>query len=121
MPNKKKYKSKHSKLSDLPKSSDSSNSSSESENIHRVNKRKSKKYCRIINESEKQCEILPKDLCSYMNNINTRFSDICDTYLSGLTIDDMKYLKPRDYINLVPQDKYKDKLLMTIMVRRYIY
>lgn len=94
---------------------------SSEEKIHKVNKRKNKRYTRVISECEKKCETLPHDFCDYMKAINTRFDDICNTYLQGLTLDDIQYLEPEDYINLVPQDKYKDKLLMTIMVRRYIY
>lgn len=96
-------------------------SDSDSDKVHRVNKRKNNRHTQVISKTEKKCEILPHDFCNYMKAINTRFDDICETYLQGLTIDDIKYLEPEDYINLVPQDKYKDKLLMTIMVRRYIY
>ena len=57
----------------------------------------------------------------FINMQNNRFTDICKIYLDGLNVDDIKYLKPEDFINLVPKNYHKHKLLMTIMVRRYIY
>lgn len=64
---------------------------------------------------------VPNQVCDYMRTVNTRFNEICDLYLKGLSIDDLKYLEPHDLINLVPSEQYSHKLLMTIMVRRYVY
>ena len=60
-------------------------------------------------------------LVSHMNRVNTRFNQICSIYLPILTMDDVKYLEPTDLINMVPPKMYEHKLLMTIMVRRYLY
>ena len=56
-----------------------------------------------------------------MNSVSGRFSDICHLYLDGLSMDDVKYLKPDDLIAIVPEHQHNHKLLMTIMVRRYLY
>lgn len=64
---------------------------------------------------------VPNQVRDYMRGVNTRFNEICDIYLTGLSIDDLKYLCPIDLINLVPHEQYNHKLLMTIMARRYIY
>ena len=69
----------------------------------------------------KDYDKLPGQFCDYMKSVNTRFTDICTKYLTGLTMDDIKYLKPEDFICLVPSEKYSEKLLMTIMVRKYIF
>jgi hypothetical protein len=63
----------------------------------------------------------PRQFNDYMNSINGRFSEICRIYLDGLSMDDIKYLSPDDLIAIVPQNQYNHKLLMTIMVRRYLY
>jgi len=55
-----------------------------------------------------------------MNEEHNRFSEICRIYLGVLSMDDLKYLRPYDLINLVPKEKYDHKLLMTVMVRRYL-
>jgi len=64
---------------------------------------------------------IPNQVRDYMRGVNTRFNEICDVYLTGLSIDDLKFLSPEDMINLVPPEQYNHKLLMTIMTRRYIY
>jgi len=64
---------------------------------------------------------VPNQVRDYMRGVNTRFNEICDVYLTGLSIDDLKFLSPEDMINLVPSEQYNHKLLMTIMTRRYIY
>ena len=63
----------------------------------------------------------PELFCDYMKTISSRFNEICELYLSGLSIDDVCFLKSKDLINLVPDNQHKHKLLMTIMVRRYLY
>ena len=66
---------------------------------------------------------LPNQVCDYLKSleVGTRFDCICDLYLQGLTIDDLQYLKPEDLICLVPQEQHQHKLLMTILVTKYIY
>ena len=64
---------------------------------------------------------VPERFCDYMNRENSRFNDICSLYLGAMSIDDIRFLKPEDLINLVPENHYEHKLLMTIMVRRYLY
>jgi hypothetical protein len=64
---------------------------------------------------------VPGQFSDYMNAKNNRFSEICQIYLEGMSLDDVAYLKPDDIINIVPANQYKHKLLMTIMVRRYLY
>ena len=63
---------------------------------------------------------IPMQFADYINQQSTRFSDICKIYLDGMNMDDVKYMCPEDLINLVPSKQYKHKLLMTILVRRYI-
>jgi hypothetical protein len=85
-------------------------------------KKKSKTTITTITRNEcKDYDKLPGQFCDYMKSVNTRFTDICTKYLTGLTMDDIKYLKPEDFICLVPSEKYSEKLLMTIMVRKYIF
>lgn len=64
----------------------------------------------------------PNQLCDYICSCNfgTRFDEICNIYLKGLSMEDVKYMCPEDLINLVPADHYRHKLLMTILVRRYL-
>lgn len=64
---------------------------------------------------------VPNQFCNYMKNVNSRFNEICDLYLQGLSMDDIKYLEPEDFIKLVPKEHYQHRLLMTIMVRRYLF
>lgn len=63
----------------------------------------------------------PIQMSDYMTEKSTRFDDICRIYLDGMTVDDLKYLKSEDLINLVPEKQFGHKLLMTILVRRYLY
>lgn len=62
----------------------------------------------------------PRQFNDYMAGEDNRFCEVCRLYLDGMSMDDLKYLKPDDIINLVPPEHYKHKLLMTIMVRRYL-
>lgn len=75
----------------------------------------------VIKPFQQEIERVPERFCDYMNESNSRFNEICRIYLNCLSIDDIKYLEPTDLINLVPHDQYEHKLLMTIMVRRYLY
>jgi hypothetical protein len=63
----------------------------------------------------------PRQFCEMMGGDTNRFSEICRIYLDGLSLDDVKYLQADDLINLVPPNQYKHRMLMTIMVRRYLY
>jgi hypothetical protein len=74
----------------------------------------------VIRPIQQELERVPRRFCEYMDEENNRFSEICRLYLACLSMDDIKYLKPEDLINLVPHDHHEHKLLMTIMVRRYL-
>ena len=63
----------------------------------------------------------PLHFLDYVRQQNTRFCEICKIYLDGLSMDDIKYMRPDDLINLVPPEQFRHKLLMTILVRRYIF
>lgn len=63
----------------------------------------------------------PRQFCDYMNGVDNRFSEICRLYLDGMSMDDVKYLTPDDLVALVPKEQYRHRMLMTIMVRRYLY
>lgn len=75
----------------------------------------------VMKPSLYESERVPRQFSDYMNEQNTRFSEICKLYLEGMNLDDVHYMHPEDLINLVPPEHYKHKLLMTIMVRRYIF
>lgn len=75
----------------------------------------------ILSQSTTESRRLPEQFVDYMKSADTRFSEICEIYLECLTIDDIRYMQPEDFINLVPDDQYKHKLLMTIMVRKYLF
>lgn len=75
----------------------------------------------VSKQIQQELDKAPRQFNDYMNSINGRFSEICNIYLDGLSMDDVKYLKPDDFIELVPENQHKHKLLMTIMVRRYLY
>src|ERR1043166_1872612 len=75
----------------------------------------------VIKPFQQEIERVPERFCDYMNEENSRFNEICRIYLGALSIDDVRYLEPEDLINLVPHHQYEHKLLMTIMVRRYLY
>lgn len=75
----------------------------------------------IINRQSQYVDFVPNQLCEFIELEHNRFSEICKLYLQGLSIDDIAYLEPQDLINIVPESQYKHKLLMTILVRRYIY
>ena len=70
---------------------------------------------------QQELDKAPRQFNDYMNSVTGRFSEICRIYLDGLSMDDVKYLKPEDLISLVPDNQHGHKLLMTIMVRRYLY
>lgn len=74
----------------------------------------------VISPIQHEIERVPDRFCDFMNEEHNRFSEICKIYLGVLSMDDLKYLKPHDLINLVPKEKYDHRLLMTIMVRRYL-
>lgn len=57
----------------------------------------------------------------YIKCADSRFDEICDLYLNCITVEDIEYMKPEDFICLVPEEQIKHKQLMTILVRRYIF
>ena len=75
----------------------------------------------VLKPYQNELDKAPRQFIDYMNEENNRFCEICRLYLDGLSMDDIQYLKPEDLIALVPREHYKHKLLMTIMVRRYLY
>ena len=75
----------------------------------------------IIKPYQQELDRVPRQFSDFMNEQCTRFSEICKIYLEGMTLDDVQYMKPEDFINLVPDGQYRHKLLMTVMVRRYLY
>ena len=74
------------------------------------------------NSCVKSQEIIktPSALSEYLAQENNRFTEL-SMYVDGISIDDLQYLKPKDLINLVPKEKHKHKLLMSVLVRRYLY
>lgn len=75
----------------------------------------------VFKPYQQELEKIPRQFCDYMNETNNRFNEICTIYLDGMSIDDVAFMKPEDLINIVPPENYRHKLLMTIMVRRYLY
>lgn len=86
-------------------------------------KTKSKPQRSTISKSyHQEIKEVPNQLCDYISSCNgNRFEEICNIYLKGLSLDDVKYLKPEDLIDIVPPEQHKHKLLMTVLVRRYIF
>jgi len=74
----------------------------------------------IKSRSDHEILIPPGALSEYLAQENNRFVELC-IYFDGLCIDDIKYLKPHDLINLVPFERYRHRLLMTVLVRRYLF
>jgi hypothetical protein len=60
-------------------------------------------------------------ISDYMRKADTRFTEICELYLENMTIDDLKYCHPNDLIGLVPNEQHAHKLLMIVMIRRYLF
>jgi len=77
----------------------------------------------VLRPIHHELDRVPRQFSDYMNEHDkcNRFSEICRMYLEGMTLDDIQYMKPDDLINLVPHEHYRHKLLMTILVRRYLY
>lgn len=75
----------------------------------------------VLKPYQHELDRVPRQFSDYMNEQCTRFSEICKIYLEGMTLDDVCYMKPDDFINLVPREQYRHKLLMMIMVRRYLF
>lgn len=75
----------------------------------------------VYKSIHQELEKAPRQFNDYINSVSGRFSEISQLYLDGLSMDDVKYLKPEDLIALVPDNQHTHKLLMTIMVRRYLY
>ncbi|VBB18535.1 hypothetical protein YASMINEVIRUS_998 [Yasminevirus sp. GU-2018] len=75
----------------------------------------------VMKPIQQELDRVPRQFSDFMNEQSNRFSEICKVYLEGMTVDDVRYMKPEDFINLVPVEHHRHKLLMTIMVRRYLY
>jgi hypothetical protein len=80
-----------------------------------------KQQSMVFKPSQYESERVPFQFSNYINEQSTRFGEICKLYLDGMNMDDVRYMRPEDLINLVPSKQYRHKLLMTIMVRRYIF
>lgn len=75
----------------------------------------------VIKPYHQEIDKAPRQFIDYMNGICGRFTEICQIYLDGLSMDDIRYLTAEDLINLVPENQFRHRLLMTIMVRRYLF
>ena len=75
----------------------------------------------VVDDLKNSASDLPEQLSDYMKCADTRFTEICDLYLQCLTIHDLKFMQPEDLICLVPPEQYKHKLLMTVLVRKYLF
>ena len=76
----------------------------------------------ICKPFQQEIKEAPDQFCDYIACCSgNRFEEICNIYLKGMTIDDVKYMKPEDLIDLVPIEQHRHKLLMSILVRRYIF
>lgn len=80
----------------------------------------SKRKSHIVSHNTHESNKVPNQLSEYLAKENNRFCELC-MYFDGLCMDDIKFLKPRDLINLVPYESYRHRLLMTILVRRYLF
>ena len=78
-------------------------------------------YQRYKHNASDNPDTLPEQFTDYMRGTDTRFCEISEIYLKDLTLCDLKYLHPKDLINIVPENQYNHKLLMSIMVRRYLF
>lgn len=78
-------------------------------------------YQRYKHNASDNSSTLPEQFTDYMRGTDTRFCEISEIYLKDLTLCDLKYLHPKDLINIVPENQYSHKLLMSIMVRRYLF
>jgi hypothetical protein len=75
----------------------------------------------VTKPHQQEMDRMPRQFSDYMCEQSTRFTEICSLYLEGMTVDDIQHMKPKDLIKLVPPEQYKHRLLMTVMVRRYLY
>jgi hypothetical protein len=75
----------------------------------------------LIPRSEAEAARLPEQVADYISLADTRFDDIAHLYLNGLTVTDLQYMEPEDLINVVPPGQHEHKLLMSILVRRYLF
>jgi hypothetical protein len=75
----------------------------------------------LVPKSEADALRLPEQVADYIANADTRFSEVAHLYLDGLTIRDLQFMQPEDLINIVPPPQHNHKLLMSILVRRYLF
>lgn len=75
----------------------------------------------LIPRSEAEAARLPEQVADYISLADTRFDEVAHLYLDGLTINDLQFMQPEDLINVVPPVNHKHKLLMSILVRRYLF
>ena len=86
-----------------------------------TDERGSASNCGVYRPYQHELGKVPGQFNDYINGVSNRFCEICNLYLDGLSMDDICYLRPEDLIDLIPRDQHRHRLLMTIMVRRYLY
>ena len=75
----------------------------------------------LIPRSDADASRLLEQVADYIRQADTRFDEVARLYLEGLTISDLQFMHPEDLINVVPPDHYQHRLLMSILVRRYLF
>lgn len=75
----------------------------------------------LVPRSAAEAARLPEQVCDYIKLADTRFDEVARLYLEGLTISDLQFMQPEDLICVVPPPQYNHKLLMSILVRRYLF
>lgn len=75
----------------------------------------------LIPRSDADTSRLLDQVADYIRQADTRFDEVAHMYLEGLTISDLQYMHPEDLINVVPPEHYSHRLLMSILVRRYLF
>lgn len=75
----------------------------------------------LIPRSDTEASRLPEQVADFISQADTRFDEVARLYLEGLTITDLQFMQPEDLINIVPPEQYRHRLLMSILVRRYLF
>lgn len=83
--------------------------------------KQSKLRSNLIPRSDAEAARLPEQVADYISRADTRFDEVAHLYLDGMTINDLQFMQPEDLINVVPPAQYRHKLLMSILVRRYLF
>lgn len=75
----------------------------------------------LIPKSDAEASRLPEQVADFISQADTRFDEVARLYLEGLTIMDLQFMQSEDLINIVPPEQYRHRLLMSILVRRYLF